>query len=105
MRQTPSPDTRIATVPASTQTARNIDPGHGSEEHRSVNYNPAIRAPAFSRLGGYRGFASCALSWEHTAALPPLPRTPRWVRMRVMWFLTVRSATKRCRATSSLVLP
>jgi hypothetical protein len=55
MSQPPSPDTRIATAPTSTSTHEKANPGHGSGEHRSANYSPAIRAPRFSRtLGSQR---------------------------------------------------
>jgi hypothetical protein len=64
------PSTRIATAPASAQTARNTDPGHGSTEHRSACVYPAIRAPACYRLAVLAGPSAAITSARHPRTLP-----------------------------------
>jgi hypothetical protein len=67
---------RTARAPASTQTARNADPGHGSAEPHSACPCPAIRASALYRLVALSGPSGAIMVARHRDT-PPSSRAHR----------------------------
>jgi len=62
MSHPPSPDTRIATAPASGSKRQETDPGHGSRGAPFGRLCPAIRAPASYRVAALAGLSARIVS-------------------------------------------